>query len=270
MRKVRKSKYIRCSVKCMQRIAYSGQRIEDSTDLTANRYTLYAKKAFTLLELMVATSILGLIGLAVLTTFGSGLHVYERVQSYGGLQADILLSLEEMERDLANTFPLSGIEFEGEAQKITFPAVIETIETIDEEERAVPSIGQIAYSLGGDDDQKVLMRDQWDYSQAVSGDKSENDQSGFFAYVKDIRFSYYFLDGKNEEYGWKESWSAEEDEGSPVAVKIELTYEDRGRDITLVRTVFLPSEMIVEETEEDDEGEEGGDEDEEPRTHSIG
>ena len=67
----------------------------------AKRITHYG---FTLIELMVAASILGLIGLAVLTAFGSGFHVYERVQSYGGVQTDVLLVLEEMERDLRNTF----------------------------------------------------------------------------------------------------------------------------------------------------------------------
>ena len=213
-------------------------------------------KGFTLIELMVSTSILGLIGLAILTTFGSGFHVYERVQSYGGLQAEALLSVEEMSRDLNNTFAFSGIAFEGDAQKIAFPAVIETVETIEEEERVVSSVGQIAYYLAGDDEQKILMRDEWNYSQAGVGDKSKDDQSGFFSYVKDLQFSYYFFDKENEEYIWKDSWSEEEDKGLPAAVKINLTYEDRGRDIAFLRTVFLASAPIVEAREEE------GDEDE--------
>ena len=73
---------------------------------------LYASNAFTLIELMVSSTILVLIGAAVLTTFASGLHVYERVQSYGGVQADVLLALEQMEHDIANTFMLSEVPFE--------------------------------------------------------------------------------------------------------------------------------------------------------------
>lgn len=220
--------------------------------------TLYPEKGFTLIELMVSASILGMIGLAVLTTFGSGLHVYERVQAYGGLQADILLSLEEMERDLTNAFPFSGMGFEGEAQKITFPAVIEVMETVENEETFVSSVGQISYYLSESDEQKVLMRDEWDYSQAGLKDKSGNEQSGFFAYVKDIEFSYYFFDETAQEYDWADSW--DEEENFPTAVKIGLTYEDRGQDIELVRTVFIPAVRVIEEIEEGGEGEEGGEE----------
>ncbi|MCK5081543.1 MAG: prepilin-type N-terminal cleavage/methylation domain-containing protein [Candidatus Omnitrophica bacterium] len=269
-----------------KRVGCSGERIEDPKDLTANRYPLTAirypltancypltakcypltancyplnaSSGFTLIELMVSTSILGFIGLAILTTFGSGFHVYERVQSYGGLQAEALLSVEEMSRDLNNMFAFSGIAFEGDAQKIAFPAVIETVETIEEEERAVSSVGQIAYYLTGDDDQKILMRDEWNYSQVSVGDKSKDDQSGFFSYVKDLQFSYYFFDKENEEYIWKDSWFEEEDKGLPAAVKINLTYEDRGQDIALLRTVFLVSPQVVENGEEDEEGEEEG------------
>ncbi len=213
-------------------------------------------RGFTLIELMVSSSILGLIGLAILTTFGSGFHVYERVQSYGGLQADAILSVEEMSRDLANTFFFSELAFEGEAQKITFPAVIETLKTTDDGQQAVTSVGQIAYYLAGDDEQKILMRDEWNYSQAGVGDKSKDDQSGFFSYVKDLQFSYYFFDKENEEYIWKDSWFEEEDKGLPAAVKINLTYEDRGQDIALLRTVFLVSPQVVEGGQEEEEGEE--------------
>ena len=239
-----------------QRIGYSGKRIVSLKTLFADCCTLNAGKGFTLIELMVSTSILGMIGLAVLTTFGSGFHVYERVQSYGGLQAEILLSLEEMGRDLSNTFSFSGIGFEGEAQKITFPAVIEAIELIEDEEMIAVSVGRISYYLDGDDEEKILVRDMRDYSQAGSEDQSGDHQSGSLTYVKDILFSYYFFDGISQEYGWKESWPAEE--GLPAAVKIELTYEDRGQDIQLVRTVFIPSARVIEEIEEDEEGEEEG------------
>ncbi|MCK5180578.1 MAG: hypothetical protein KAR32_13695, partial [Candidatus Omnitrophica bacterium] len=187
----------------------------------------------------------------------SGFHVFERVQAYSGFQADILLSLEEMERDLSSTFAFTGMGFEGGAQKITFPAVIETIEVIEDEETIASSVGQISYYLKGDNDRKILMRDQLDYFQAASKDKSEDDRSGFFAYVKDLKFSYYSLDAESQEGGWEESWSTEE--ALPEAVKIELTYEDRGGDIELVRTVFVPAIQVPGEIEESgDDGEEEG------------
>jgi prepilin-type N-terminal cleavage/methylation domain-containing protein len=228
--------------------------------LNPERCTLNPVKGFTLIELMVSASILGMIGLVILTTFASGFHVFERVQAYGGLQADILLSLEEMERDLGSTFAFTGMAFEGEAKRITFPAVIEVVEVIEDEEAIASSVGQISYYLKGDTDQKILMRDEWNYSQAAAKNKSEDDRSGFFIYVKDLEFSYYSVDEETREGSWEESWA--EEEALPAAVKIKLTYEDRGGDIELIRTVLVPAVQIpgeVEESEEDGE-EEGEDE----------
>ena len=107
-----------------KRIACSVARIASRRILYANRCTLYAEKGFTLIEILVATSILGIIGLTILTTFASGLHVFERVQTFGGSQADVLLAFEEMEKDIRNVFPLSTIAFEGDTQSMTFPADI--------------------------------------------------------------------------------------------------------------------------------------------------
>src|SRR3990167_7818362 len=90
--------------------------------------TLNPEQGFTLIELMVAASILGLIGLAILTTFGSGFSVYERVQAYGGTQADALLALEEIERDVRNIFQMPTIPVEGGSDRVAFPAIIETVE----------------------------------------------------------------------------------------------------------------------------------------------
>lgn len=223
--------------------------------------TFIVQKGFTLIELMISASILGLIGLAVLTTFGSGFHVYERVQVFGGLQAEVLLSLEEMERDLSNTLPYSGIAFKGEGKKLVFPIAVEEIKTSeDEEEQDIvgASLGQITYYLKDDNGQKVLMRTLKNYSAATSLNSLSDDQDSALTNVKDLAFSYYASSEEKGFSGWKDAWTAG---GSvPAAVKIELTYEDRGSEIKLVRTVFIPSVRIIDEivvVDEEEEEEEG-------------
>jgi len=155
------------------------KRVTDYTDVKNTDYTdnqwnhksisVISDEGFTLIELMVAASIIGLIGLTILTTFGSGFYVYERVQSFGGVQADVLLSLEEMEKNLRNLFPSSTIGFEGDAQSIAFPTIVETIETVDAEEVVTSSVGKISYYLDDvDGDTRALMSKQQDYSQAVA------------------------------------------------------------------------------------------------------
>ncbi len=215
-------------------------------------------RGFTLIELMVAASILGLIGMAILTAFGSGFHVYERVQSYGGVQADVLLVLEEMERDLRNTFPSSAIKFEGDAQSISFPVIIEKIETVEGEDVEVPSIGQASYYLEKDDDTQVLLRQQKSYGEAVSGVVQKEDRETALAFVSELTFSYYLFNAEDEEYTWEDIWP-EEDEGFPSGVKIDLVFQDGQREVPLSRTVLIPSirmvDTIVGLDEEEEEGE---------------
>lgn len=211
-----------------------------------------ATNGFTLIEVLVSASILGIISLAVLTTFGSGLHVYERIQSYGGLQANVLLALEEMEKDINNTFPLLTVPFKGDAGKIAFAALIDKVVTVEDEEKIIPAIGKISYFVEEEDGQKMLARSKWDYPDATSDAQTQDDQKEFLAQIKEIRFSYYYIDEETMEYGWEESWSSEEGE-IPSAVKISLTYEDRGQDIQLERTVLIPTVRVVEEKEEDEE-----------------
>jgi len=240
-----------------KRLAFSVKRIAQKADLSANRCSLCAKKGFTLIELMMAASILSLIGLAILTTFGAGLRVYERVQSYGGVQAaEALLSLEEIEQNLRNTFPHSAIKFSGDTQSIAFPALIETIEMVGDEEQAVSSVGQVSYYLSEtDEEESILAIERWDYSKATEGAQAGEGRSNTLAFIENIEFSYYFFDEKSGVYGWKDSWDKEE-ENFPVGVSIKMTFQDDGRDVQLARTVFIPAIQV------DMRGEEGGDEEE--------
>ena len=211
------------------------------------------KQGFTLIELLVATSIMGIIGLTILTTFGSGFHVYERVQTFGGAQADVLLALEEIEKNLRNVFPMSTIAFVGDAQSITFPAVIEKLETIGDEEKVLLSIGKISYSF--DSETKEFIRSEQDYSQAVAGSEGNAAQRNILGLIEDIKFSYYSHNKEEEAFSWKDSWSAEE-ENTLAGVKIELAYQRNSRNIELTRTVFIPTDLgIIDEIVED--GEEG-------------
>jgi len=77
-------------------------------------------RAFTLIEFLIVISIMAVLGAAVLSIFSGGINVYKRVKELGTEEMQALLSLEEVEMDLRNTFVISGINFTGEAKEITF------------------------------------------------------------------------------------------------------------------------------------------------------
>ena len=240
-----------------QRSVFSAQCSDSS--LTTDHRPLTSEKGFTLIEVLVATSILGVIGLTILTTFASGFHVFERVQTFGGPQADVLLALEEMEKDIRNVFPLSTIAFEGDTQSMTFPAVIEAFEMIDGEEKIISSIGRVSYYIDDatyvNEVTKGLIRAQHNYSQAIAGAQAQEDQSETLASIEDLALEYYYYNEEAEEHGWQSSWSSEE-ENLLSGVKIAMAYKDGDRDVQIERTVFIPAlQKIIEIVEE--EGGEG-------------
>ena len=196
---------------------------------------------FTLVELLVTAAILGIVALAVISSFASGLKVYERVESRTRTRPDILLSLEKMERDLRNTIPSSEIDFTGEKESVSFAALT-----------AEGNLGRILYYLKGARD--LLTREEQDYPRAVSKIKKGKGRVKELVSVKDIDFSYYYRDPDTEEYKWKDTWKVEEeattDDGRrttdeeegrvPLGVKIKLTYKEGAEYVTLTRAVLIP------------------------------
>lgn len=197
-------------------------------------------QGFTLVELLIAASIIGMISIAILSSFGVGFHTFERVQAFGGPQMDILLSIEEMERDLRNTFPLSGIPFTGNSRNMTFAALFSKWDEEKEEEAVV--LGKKSYSL--DSTSKALVSTQQEYANAVGESTGTEQGTEVLAFVEDIQFSYYYYqkelqeDKEKIEFGWKDSWSPED--GLPKGVKIEVTFKNGEEDVHLARTVFIP------------------------------
>jgi len=218
-----------------------------------------SRRGFTLVEVLVAATILGFIGLAILTTFGSGFHVYERIQSYGGVQTDALLSLEEIEKNLRNTFPLSSIGFKGDEQQLSFPVLIEkSMISGNGEEVFYSSVGRVTYYLEDRGaEKKALKKKLQDYPQAaLESETASFSETTSVPYVKDLAFRYFSYDDKSQGYAWTNAWT-QEDGGFPAGINISLTFDDGRQDVEFNRMVFILSVKEVITVEEDEEGEEG-------------
>jgi len=221
------------------------------------------KRGFTLVELLITTTILAIIAVAVISTFAGGLKVYERAQVYGGAQADVLISLEKMERDLRNVLDFSRIDFNGSAKEISFGGLIRTV---DSKGNQSVSLGRIFYYF--DAMKKELITEEQDYSDAVTAIKKGRGKIKSLAPIEDIKFSYYYSDRDTYAYGWKGSWEVEEtkdeeqkakdeeEDRIPLGVKIEVAFKDGKRIAKLNRTVFIPiavsKHKAREETQENE------------------
>lgn len=199
------------------------------------------KKGFTLIELLIAATLAAIVGIAILAVFSGGINVFTKLRSYSDVRKDMLFSLEKVEKDLRSASNISEIEFKGEAARITFPALVSSI----------------SYYL--DNGTHSLVREEKDYSAAISMEPQDGVKTPLI-YLSDIKFHYYYYDPKAERYLWNDSWAREKDEtgtaasklgtaddkekklkaNTPLGVKIELQYDEKGKSFTIERTVFFP------------------------------
>ena len=157
--------------------------------------------AFTLIELMVTSALLAMVGMAIVSTFASGLKVYYRLRDSVGARADILIALERVERDLKNSFNTVEIPFHGEAKRIAFPVILERI---GDSGSSGSYLGRVTYYY--DDYKKTLSKKEEDYARVVSETGARDKDIKELASVNGVEFSYYYYDKRIQSYEWKSTW----------------------------------------------------------------
>ncbi|MFH0986380.1 MAG: prepilin-type N-terminal cleavage/methylation domain-containing protein [Candidatus Omnitrophota bacterium] len=233
-------------------------------------------KGFTLIEMMLVAVLIGIVGLAIVATFAGGLKLFHRVESYTAAKADVLLSLERMERDLRNTFSLKGIDFIGESHRVTFPAILNGVSS---KGQVAESPGSICYFRDDNGHDRALSREEITYAQAVHEENSGHGPITALASIEDIQLQYFSYDPEAGTCRWGDVWDKSEarkereekgeeasqdvaglehrPEDIPLGVKIKINYADGGKILTMSRTVFIKTAVSLnlakrrEKTEKD-------------------
>ena len=181
---------------------------------------------FTLIELLIAASIAAVLGLAIVATFAAGFKTYSKLKDNSLAQADVLLSFGKIEKDLRNTFHFSGINFTGDTRSISFAGYIDRNF----------SIGRISYLFntnGGS-----LIKTKQPYSYALLDNSTEDVDSKIIVSLKNMVFSYYYLNSMTNQYGWYDSFDTPG--GVPMQVRIKAVFQEGNEDFEQEKTIFIP------------------------------
>ena len=194
------------------------------------------KKGLTLLELLITTSMLLVVGLAVYSSLNNGIKIWKRVNCPAP-EEDIYVFFEKLTRELRSCAAYSLIRFEGESDRIGFAAIVTS--TINGE--AQKTIGRVSYFLDGSE--SALNRRQDDYS-IVSQGKTVSDAGKLASNVKSLSFKYYYFDPIGNDYEWVSSWDEDMYKESkvklPLAVRVEVEFEKGSNTYDLEKTISLP------------------------------
>ena len=81
-------------------------------------------KAFTLIELLIATAISAIVMLATGAVISAGLRTFASVSAAGGDELLRVRLVSALEQDIASAMPLGGMKFEGEGSRMSFPRMV--------------------------------------------------------------------------------------------------------------------------------------------------
>ena len=182
-----------------------------------------ARGGFTLVELLVTVSLLGMIAGTVAATFSGGMRVWERIQSRGTHGQWIEVTLDQVRRDIGSMRAFAPIEFKGEYDEVSFPALVSwtprpTVDDKMPEPRDEP--GRRGYYF--DSGRRMLCRSEHPY-RLTRRYRLKDACSPVMTEVDRVRFSYCEVDPSKGACAWTDGWDADR---PPVAVKMEIGYHD--------------------------------------------
>lgn len=188
-------------------------------------------RGFTLLEVLLAVSLVAMVALALYSTFNSGIRVMSLVNQPGA-EEDLNIFFEKLSRDLQNSFHYATIPFQGKSDRFSFATTIQT----DEELGGDHGIGRVTYAY--DSAHSAILRTQENISQ-IYKEKTGPSSKVFFP-LSSFQLQYYKYDPVEKAYEWKEEWEETANKMIPLAVKVVLHFQEEGREQSVARTIAIP------------------------------
>ncbi|MEK7309602.1 MAG: prepilin-type N-terminal cleavage/methylation domain-containing protein [Planctomycetota bacterium] len=206
---------------------------------------------FTLIELMIASVLMALAGLAAYHSYSQGILVWKKGQENSN-QDKALLTMERINRDLKNTFSFSPVGFNGEETKISFPYLTlkydwtrpeengetEDISAATESSVPLPLITKMTYEYNQSEGKLSRLSEIYAYPNLdelkVNPDDTKKESSRVLLEdVEILKFSYAIT--KTPELSFSNNAI---NSGIPYAIKIELKLKSMKNALT--RTIIIP------------------------------
>jgi len=185
-----------------------------------------SKKGFTLLETLVVATIFSFIGLAIATSFLSGIKIWDRARNTDFIKYNNLLSLEMIAKELRQSldYPLIGLEVKSE--EFSFLTLIND------------SLTKVTYVF--DPEKHVLLRRQVGLKDIIANKEQENTKERIaLTSLEGFSLSYFYhyfdTDLNREVYAWKEV-----KEGITI-VAFAIKLQGIVKNELFSKTIFIPT-----------------------------
>ena len=179
--------------------------------------------------MLIVTAILSVVALAIYATLNNGIKIWQKVNRQLP-EEDLNIFFDKFSLDLRNSFKFSGINFSGTIDTLEFPTLVNSPRL---QKRTV---GKLIYTY--EPQNQILNRYQVDFAGVYSDESNASPQQSL-RNVRTLKFQYYLYDEQKKEYLWQDEYGHKE--GLPLAVKVELEFDD-GKEIKkFTRTISIPT-----------------------------
>jgi len=197
------------------------------------------KKGFTLIEVLVAVTIIAVIVLSIYSAFNTGITAYKKMDTAFSSFQDARIILNVIETDLKNSFIYSEESsfFKGGSSALDFFSILNTY---DKDEK-YNSLCRIKYTLEGN----TLKRTVYGGFAALGDDENAQAQE-LSNSIEKIDFEYAYIgSGDDKAIIWRNVWPQKDNQTGqlPLAVKIKLSLagadSDAQESVEFTKTISL-------------------------------
>ncbi|MDO8536216.1 MAG: type II secretion system protein [Candidatus Omnitrophota bacterium] len=187
---------------------------------SGRKNSFLSKRAFTLVEVILAITIFSFIAVGISTSFFSGMKLWGRAISTDSWRNDILLGFESVSAELRQGVDIPAIGYKGDAKSFSFPAP------------SGNSIVKASYLF--DAQKKALVRSETKLKDILREDIIGSTGGKSMLYLDDFSVQYLYRDPLTEISEWKTEWKKED--GVFIAVK----FTGKSHNEEFNKTVFIP------------------------------
>ena len=175
---------------------------------------------FTLLELLVALAVLGLLSLVLFGSLSFGIQVWQR--SEDALEsANHVHNVEAaLFRDVSRAYPLYALIAPGHA-KIDFDGTEDSLIFLTPDDTLPGALDRVTIKQEASDDGTVVTRSSALELSAQAGTQD----TVLFTHVGQLRFSYFGADASGKPSAWRDEWR--DRTRPPSLIRIEIAFTNR-------------------------------------------
>lgn len=178
------------------------------------------KKAFTLVETLLAMTIFAFIGAGIAMSFFSGMKLWSRASSTDNWYNNVILNFEIISKELRQSFEIPQIGFQGDSKSFSFPGL------------SGNTIVMITYSY--DAASRYLTRSEVKLADIIEESaKIDKKEKSVFA-AQELSIQYMKVDKSASSLEWVDSWKKEDG----IFCAVRLKGISNGQEFQ--KTIFIP------------------------------